>query len=67
MKPVKQKGQDYVGLDLRLEAVLEGIIYNPRNRKGMQKNYKNGTYLRRFKFLSRFTKKKFGTLRNLPR
>jgi alpha-mannosidase len=64
MKPVKQKGQDYIGFDLRLEAVLEGIIYNPRNRKGMQKNYKNGTYLRRFNFLSRFTRKKYGTLRD---
>ena len=65
MKPVKQKGQDYVDSNVRLEAVLEGIIYNPLNRKHYHRKHKNGGYLRFIKGINLMTKKKFGSIRDL--
>ncbi|MHA1339147.1 MAG: glycoside hydrolase family 38 C-terminal domain-containing protein [Promethearchaeota archaeon] len=65
IKPVKQKGQKYVKLDLRLESVVDAIMYHPWNRKRKQKKYRKGKYLRRVKFWSAPTRRKYGTLKGL--
>lgn len=64
MKPVKQKGQDYVGLDMRLEAVVDALMYHPLNRKRRQCKHKHEYYLRLFKGLSGITRRKYGSLRD---
>jgi alpha-mannosidase len=65
MKPVKQKGQEYVGLDLRLEAILDAFLYNPQHRKGFQRNYKKGVYKKRFNRLRALTLKFWGSIHDL--
>ncbi|MBD3352979.1 MAG: hypothetical protein GF364_15965 [Candidatus Lokiarchaeota archaeon] len=65
MKPVKQKGQEYVGLDLRLESVVDALMYHPWNRKRRQRKFNKDVYLRKFRRLIGPTRKKYGTLRDL--
>ncbi len=46
MKPIKQRGQAYVGFDMRLETLVDAIAYHPRNRRHFQHSYAKGNYLR---------------------
>jgi alpha-mannosidase len=46
MKLIKQKNQEYVGYDFNPESIVDGIIYNTRNRRMWRKKLDSGSYYR---------------------
>lgn len=65
MKPIRQLHQDYIGLDLRLESVLDAMMYHPIHQRRRRKKYLNGKTLMVFRRLRGITRKKYGKLTDL--
>jgi alpha-mannosidase len=64
MKPVKQKNEIYAEAEIRLEAMVDALMYHPHHRRGYLHNYQTGVYIRRFRRWRNIFRKKFGTLQD---
>ena len=58
----EDKEYDYQTFQMRLEALVDALIYHPKNQQRYRRRYKTGFYQRRFRRLRGLSRRLFGSL-----